>query len=105
MTADLRSAFADLQKQPETKDPVPDEAKSDPAPTRRGRPPGKRAEAREDTIHIGGYFRPEVDVMLDDLALKLKREGRRVTRQQLLGMALNKLFRAHGFQPIAREKP
>lgn len=52
--------------------------------------------ARQNMVHVGGYFSPEVRKMVKQLALEEDK-----TVQALIGEALNMLFAAHGKPEIA----
>lgn len=64
--------------------------------------PSKRASSREGQVNISAWFDMPVRYTLDELCLKRKRElGRRVTTQELLGEALNDLFKKYGLPEVA----
>ena len=67
--------------------------------------PSSRAAAREKKVNISAWFDYPVKSTLDELQWMLKRElGRNVTLQEVLGMALNDLFRKHGLPETAPSK-
>ena len=72
------------------------------------KPVGRVAEKRPDRAgktNVTGYFEKPVKWELQDLATERSRVlGRKVTTQELLGEALNDLFKKYGKAEVVRQE-
>lgn len=66
---------------------------------------GGQKSSREGQVSIQGWYPNAVRFTLEELRLKRSRElGRKVTSQELMGEALNDLFKKYGFPETAPTK-
>jgi hypothetical protein len=82
--------------------PVDKPIHNQPAPVQRPRPSAPVRPDRAGKTNITGYFDKPVKWELQDLATERSRAlGRKVTVQELLGEALNDLFKKYGKPEMA----
>lgn len=72
-------------------------------PITRGK--GVTTRQKEGQVSIQGWYPNAVKFTLEELRLKRSKElGRKVTSQELMGEALNELFKKYGFAEVAPTK-